>query len=97
MFALSKLNQGTFIATANGRSYDFVSRFFAPKLGVAEDPVTGSAHCTLIPYWAEKLGKTSLKARQVSARGGDLYCKLNGDRVEIAGHCASYLKGKIWV
>ena len=97
MLALSRLNQGTFIATAKGDNCDFVSRFFAPKLGVPEDPVTGSAHCTLIPYWAEKLGKNTLKARQVSARGGDLRCKLNGDRVEMAGHAVLYLQGKIWV
>jgi PhzF family phenazine biosynthesis protein len=95
--ALLKLNHNAFIATARGKTCDFVSRFFAPRLGVAEDPVTGSAHCTLIPYWAEKLGKTSLHARQVSARGGELFCKLNGDRVEMAGHSALYLKGSIWV
>ena len=97
MTGLSKLKQGTFIATAKGKNCDFVSRFFAPKLGVPEDPVTGSAHCTLIPYWAEKLGKTTLHARQVSARGGELFCKLNGDRVEMAGHAVLYLKGSIWV
>lgn len=97
MSALCRLNQGTFIATAKGENCDFVSRFFAPKLGVPEDPVTGSAHCTLIPYWAEKLGKTTLHARQVSARGGELRCKLNGDRVEMAGHAVLYLQGKIWV
>jgi predicted PhzF superfamily epimerase YddE/YHI9 len=97
MFPLSKLNQSSFIATATGKNCDFVSRFFAPKLGVPEDPVTGSAHCTLIPYWAEQLGKNELKARQVSARGGELFCKLNGDRVEMAGHAVLYMKGKIWV
>ena len=97
MTALGKLNQGTFIATAKGKTCDFVSRFFAPKLGVPEDPVTGSAHCTLIPYWAQKLGKQSLHGRQVSARGGELFCKLNGDRVEMAGHAVLYLKGKSWV
>ncbi len=95
--ALAKLEQATFIVTAKGNDCDFVSRFFAPKLGVPEDPVTGSAHCSLIPYWAEKLGKKELKARQVSARGGELACKLNGDRVEIAGRAVLYLKGKIWV
>jgi predicted PhzF superfamily epimerase YddE/YHI9 len=95
MSALGKLKQATFIATAKGKNCDFVSRFFAPKLGVPEDPVTGSAHCTLIPYWAEKLGKSELRGRQVSARGGDLYCKLNGNRVEMAGHAVLYLKGKI--
>ena len=72
-----------------------MSRFFAPKQGIPEDPVTGSAHCTLIPYSAEKLGKTILHARQVSARGGELFCKLAGERVEIAGHATLYLKGSI--
>ena len=83
------------IATAPGRDCDFVSRFFAPKHAVAEDPVTGSAHCTLIPYWAGRLGKTALFARQISARGGEIWCRLMGDRVEIAGHCAPYLEGTI--
>jgi PhzF family phenazine biosynthesis protein len=97
MAALSRLDKPTFIATARGKNCDFVSRFFAPALGVPEDPVTGSAHCTLIPYWAEKLGKSSLHGWQVSARRGELFCKLAGDRVEIAGHSVLYLKGKIWV
>jgi len=97
MNALLKLNQFAFIATARGKNCDFVSRFFAPKQGIPEDPVTGSAHCTLIPYWAEKLGKNTLHARQISARGGELFCKLAGDRVEIAGHAVLYLKGSIWV
>lgn len=85
------------IATAPGRDCDFVSRFFVPKHGVAEDPVTGSAHCTLIPYWARRLGKTALFARQISARGGEIWCQSRGDRVEIAGHCAPYLEGTIAV
>jgi predicted PhzF superfamily epimerase YddE/YHI9 len=97
MERLKRSDAVTFIATARGKNSDFVSRFFAPKLGVPEDPVTGSAHCTLIPYWAEKLGKTSLHARQVSARGGELFCQLRGDRVEIAGHAVLYLKGKIYI
>ena len=96
MTALSRLDKPTFIATAPGKTCDFVSRFFAPKLGVPEDPVTGSAHCTLIPYWAAKLGKNTLHAYQVSPRRGELFCKLSGDRVEIAGHAVLYLKGKIW-
>ncbi|MGZ3473811.1 MAG: PhzF family phenazine biosynthesis protein [Polyangiales bacterium] len=83
------------IVTAPGKEVDFVSRFFAPSEGIPEDPVTGSAHCTLIPYWAERLGKTTLRARQVSARGGELWCKLEGDRVEIAGHAVRYLEGTI--
>ena len=86
-----------YIVTAKGDSADFVSRFFAPEVGVPEDPVTGSAHCNLIPYWAEKIGKTELFARQVSARGGELFCELAGDRVKIGGHAALYLKGEIYV
>ncbi len=74
---------------------DFVSRFFAPAAGINEDPVTGSAHCTLIPYWAERLGKTSLRARQVSQRGGDLWCRHLGERVTMAGHAVLVLEGKV--
>lgn len=77
---------------------DFVSRFFAPKAGIDEDPVTGSAHCTLVPYWADRLGKTQLRARQVSARVGDLWCELrDGDRVAMAGDGVEYLRGVIRV
>lgn len=83
------------IATARGEDCDFVSRYFVPKLGIPEDPVTGSAHCTLVPYWAEVLGKDKMVARQVSRRGGKLHCRLEGDRVRIAGYCALYLKGVI--
>jgi PhzF family phenazine biosynthesis protein len=83
------------IVTAPGKEVDFVSRFFAPSEGIPEDPVTGSAHCSLIPYWAERLGKTELHAKQVSARGGELFCKLLGDRVEIAGRAVRYLEGSI--
>jgi len=86
-----------YIVTANGASCDFVSRFFAPEVGVPEDPVTGSAHCNLIPFWAERLGKNELFARQVSARGGELFCKLEGDRVKIGGNAVLYLKGEIYV
>jgi predicted PhzF superfamily epimerase YddE/YHI9 len=88
---------GRFIATAPGTDCDFVSRFFAPDAGIAEDPVTGSAHCTLVPYWAKRLGKTKLHARQVSRRGGELWCSLEGDRVRMAGHGKAYLKGQITV
>jgi PhzF family phenazine biosynthesis protein len=84
-------------ATAPGTDCDFASRFFVPKVGVPEDPVTGSAHCTLIPYWAERLGKTDLFARQISKRGGELWCRHRGDRVTIAGKCAPYLEGWIEV
>ncbi|OWP64126.1 isomerase [Hymenobacter amundsenii] len=84
------------IATAPGSDgIDFVSRFFGPRVGVPEDPVTGSAHTTLVPYWAERLGKTTLHARQVSARGGDLWCELRADRVLMSGHAVTYLKGEI--
>ena len=95
--ALGRLVPGRIIPTARGRDCDFVSRFFAPDAGVLEDPVTGSAHCTLVPYWAARLGKNTLHARQVSRRGGELWCELHGDRVRMAGHGASYLKGTIRV
>lgn len=85
------------IVTAAGRDCDFVSRFFAPRAGVPEDPVTGSAHCTLVPYWAEQLGRTTLLARQVSARGGELWCTLAGDRVHLAGHAVTYIRGELQV
>ncbi|MDE0065120.1 MAG: PhzF family phenazine biosynthesis protein [Gammaproteobacteria bacterium] len=83
------------VVTAPGRNCDFVSRFFAPGLGINEDPVTGSAHCILIPYWAERFGKTEMFARQVSARGGALWCFLKGDRVLISGEVAPYMEGTI--
>jgi len=83
------------IATAPGDDCDFVSRFFAPKHGIPEDPVTGSAHCTLIPYWAQKLGKDKLHGRHISARGGELYCENAGDRVKIGGRAALYMEGSI--
>ena len=85
------------IASAPGDAVDFVSRFFAPKAGVPEDPVTGSSHCTLIPYWAKRLGKTTLSARQISPRGGELRCELRGDRVLIGGAAVEYLQGEIQV
>lgn len=83
------------IVTAPGNDSDFVSRFFAPTIGVDEDPVTGSSHCTLIPYWAQRLGKTKLFARQISRRGGELWCALAGDRVRIGGKAVLYLRGQI--
>ena len=85
------------IITAPGGDCDFVSRFFAPAAGIDEDPVTGSAHCILIPYWAERLGKREMFARQVSSRGGALWCAMKGDRVSIAGHVAPYLEGTITI
>lgn len=86
-----------FIVTAKGDTSDFVSRFFAPEVGVFEDPVTGSSHCNLIPFWAERLGKSEMSARQVSARGGELFCELAGERVKIGGNAVLYLKGEIYV
>lgn len=83
------------IVTAKGDEVDFVSRFFAPQSGVDEDPVTGSAHTKSAPYWSKKLGKKELKARQISKRGGDLTCRMKGDRVEILGHAVTYLTGEI--
>jgi PhzF family phenazine biosynthesis protein len=93
--ALKKLDCLGIIATAPGDDCDFVSRFFAPAAGVDEDPVTGSAHSTLIPYWAERLGKNKMFARQISQRGGELFCELAGDRVHIGGKAVLYLRGEI--
>ncbi|SRR5579884_1833244 len=97
MEKLKKIDRFATIVTAPGKSCDFVSRFFAPAKGVPEDPVTGSAHCTLVPYWAAQLGKTALHARQVGRRGGELFCQLMGDRVEIAGYAALFLRGTIQI
>ncbi len=83
------------IVTAPGKDCDFVSRFFAPAKGVNEDPVTGSAHCTLVPYWAQRLGKTKLFGRQRSRRGGELWCEHRGDRVSIAGRAITFSEGTI--
>jgi PhzF family phenazine biosynthesis protein len=83
------------IVTAKGDTVDFVSRFFVPKGGIAEDPVTGSAHCTLVPFWAERLGKSQLIAHQVSPRGGELHCEHRGDRVIMSGQCVLFLTGSI--
>ena len=86
------------IATAKGdQGYDFISRFFAPAKSVPEDPVTGSAHCALTPFWAMRLGKKALKARQVSPRGGDLLCTDNGARTVLSGPCALYMTAEIEV
>lgn len=85
------------IVTAPSKSYDFVSRWFGPNVGVDEDPVTGSAHCALAPYWGAKRGKTVLRAAQLSARGGELVCELKGDRVLITGSAVKYLSGTIEV
>lgn len=94
---IARLDSFAVIVTAPGNECDFVSRFFAPRAGIPEDPVTGSAHCTLIPYWAERLGKTHLHARQLSERGGELYCENRGERVSIGGHAVTYLQGTITI
>ena len=83
------------IATAPGSDADFVSRFFAPRAGIPEDPATGSSHSTLIPYWAERLGKAELFGRQISKRGGEMFCRLIGDRVGIGGQAVIYGRGEI--
>lgn len=93
--ALSELDCLGIIVTAPGQDVDFVSRFFAPRAGIPEDPVTGSAHCTLIPYWSLRLGKARLTAKQLSARGGELWCEDAGDRVKIGGRAVTYLVGEI--
>jgi PhzF family phenazine biosynthesis protein len=95
--ALTEIDRDGVIVSAPGRDCDFVSRYFAPHAGIPEDPVTGSAHCTLVPYWAARLGKTKLHARQISRRGGELFCELAGDRVRLAGRAALYLEGRIHV
>jgi PhzF family phenazine biosynthesis protein len=83
------------MVTAPGRNVEFVSRFFAPRQGIPEDPATGRAHCTLVPYWARRLGKTRLRALQVSRRGGELFCEDRGERVAIGGHAVQFLEGTI--
>jgi PhzF family phenazine biosynthesis protein len=95
--ALNTLDCLGIIATAPGGDCDFVSRFFAPRAGVDEDPVTGSAHCTLIPFWAGRLKKDKMFARQISKRGGELFCELAGDRVRIGGQARLFLRGEILI
>ena len=97
MGALAQLDARGLIVTAPGNESDFVTRFFAPAIGVDEDPVTGSAHTSLVPYWSQKLNKTSLVSHQLSARGGVLYCKDLGNRTEVAGKATLYLKGEVFV
>ena len=94
---LSQLESKGIIVTSKGEKADFVSRFFAPKLGINEDPVTGSAHTLLIPFWSEKLNKTKLKAFQLSKRTGYLKCKHLNDRVEMSGQAITYLKGQLTI
>ena len=93
--AVASLPGRGLIVTARGHEVDFVSRFFAPSIGIDEDPVTGSAHCSLTPYWAEQLGRNSLDARQLSKRRGTLHCQLAGERVLISGRVMPYLRGVI--
>ena len=97
MAALLQVDSLGVIVSAPGEHCDFVSRFFAPRAGVPEDPVTGSAHCTLIPYWAQRLGRSQLRALQVSARGGELFCEHRGERVGIAGRAVTYSSGFLHV
>jgi len=92
---LGRLDRRGVIITAPGTDVDFVSRFFAPNLGIPEDPVTGSAHCALAPYWAARLGKSTLTARQVSRRGGNLSCEMQGDRVLLAGQAVTFMEAEI--
>jgi predicted PhzF superfamily epimerase YddE/YHI9 len=96
MTRLVRLDRPGVIATAVGdRGYDFVSRYFAPRKGIPEDPVTGAAHCMLAPYWAKRLNKSELRAFQASHRGGEVVCRLAGDRLELEGSCVFYLEGEI--
>jgi len=92
---LAEVDARGVIVSAPGNEVDFVSRFFTPQAAVFEDPVTGSAHCTLVPFWANRLEKTSLHARQISPRGGELFCDLKDDRVFIRGKAVKYLSGTI--
>lgn len=96
MAALARLDRLGIIVTAPGDGpFDFVSRYFAPAKGIPEDPVTGAAHCMLAPYWAKRLGKTAFRAFQASRRGGEIICRLVGDRVELEGSCVFYLQGEV--
>ncbi len=95
MAKLRELDLRGVCVTARGSDADFVSRFFGPKLGILEDPVTGSAHCELAPYWSARLAQASLKARQLSRRGGELHCELKGDRVALAGRAVTFMVGEI--
>lgn len=97
MGKVMELDGVALIATAPGRDYDFISRCFVPCAGIPEDPVTGSAHCSLVPYWAQRLGKDRLTAYQASKRGGELFCQDMGDRVKIAGYAACYMVGTIFL
>jgi PhzF family phenazine biosynthesis protein len=93
--AVAKLDAQGVVATAPGNDCDFVSRYFAPRAGIPEDPVTGSTHCALIPYWSKRLGRKELRARQLSPRGGELFCEDRGERVGIGGMVVLYMEGAI--
>ena len=97
MAALIRIGKPGLIVTARSDDpqYDFVSRYFAPVKGIPEDPVTGSAHCMLAPYWAKRLGKTEFTACQASRRGGKVLCRLRGDRTELEGECVFYMEGAV--
>jgi predicted PhzF superfamily epimerase YddE/YHI9 len=96
MSAIARLDRPGVIVTApGGETYDFISRYFAPAKGIPEDPVTGAAHCMLAPYWSERLGKPTLRAFQASRRGGEIICRVMGNRVELEGSCVFYLEGKV--
>jgi PhzF family phenazine biosynthesis protein len=96
MAAIARLDRhGVIVTTSGDGQFDFISRYFAPAKGIPEDPVTGSAHCMLAPYWANRLGKTTFRAFQASRRGGELICRLKGDRVELEGSCVFYLEGEV--
>lgn len=94
---LSALDLRGVVVTAPGEEVDFISRFFAPKFGIPEDPVTGSAHCELTPYWSAKLDKQILSARQISKRGGDIQCEFKGNRVGLEGHAITFMKADIFI
>jgi predicted PhzF superfamily epimerase YddE/YHI9 len=94
---LERLHPAGVAITAPGDDADFVSRYFAPSYGIPEDPVTGSTHCSLAPYWAQRLGKTSLHARQVSERGGELWCEVRGGRVILKGDAVLTLRGELLI
>ncbi|HEX5709594.1 MAG TPA: PhzF family phenazine biosynthesis protein [Pyrinomonadaceae bacterium] len=97
MARLARVEALGLIATAPGRESDCASRYFAPRAGIPEDPVTGAAHCTLTPYWSARLGKREIHARQVSARGGEVFCEARGERVTLAGYAARYSEGFLYL
>ena len=96
MAAVARIDRPGVIVTAKGKDlYDFVSRYFAPRKGIPEDPVTGAAHCMLAPYWAKRLAKSQFRAHQASRRGGEVICRILGERIELEGNCVFYLEGEV--